>query len=101
LTDSVFPEGFLPVGNEHDDFMPAIEVPSHISGPSSEAFEQNWECENINPILAESHGIRRFNYLCPVPPDNDASVRRQIKSAVDHTLYFYPISFEKFEQRYY
>jgi hypothetical protein len=78
-----------------------IEVYSHMCGPSDEAADRNWEGDNLIQDIAETHGVKRVNFLTPLPSSDPSwSLRRQIKYSVDHTLYLYPQSLDKFDQRF-
>lgn len=74
-----------------------------MCGSSNEASYRNWEGESLTSDTAELSGIRILNFLQPSTtstPDHSYSPRRQVKYSVDHTLYLYPVSLEKFEHRY-
>ena len=96
----LLPEGLF---NDEEDDITLIEISSHITGDSVSQSKSNWYShETKNPLSnLTAKGVRILNFFKPPSTTmNMITDRRQIKSSLDHTIFIYPTSFEKFDQRY-
>lgn len=98
---------------------PAL-VPSQLQSSLAEAATKSWEGRAIDAETAQQNGVRKVVFLAPPIPapiitasvgsgsgggsgqaggPKYAILRNHIKSSVDHTLFVYPATFERFTHR--